>query len=64
MVYSDCARALDKLNNLLACKISAKCKHLDILKLIVLHGVTLPFRWVFTHIEAHQDNSIAFHLLS
>jgi hypothetical protein len=63
-LYSDCEGALDKLANLPPQRLPAKCKHSDILKNILLNCKNLPFDIVSEHIPAHQDGTIAFHLLS
>jgi hypothetical protein len=63
-LYSDCAGALDKLENLPPQRLPAKCKHLDILKNILLHCKNLPFKIISTHIPAHHDDNMDFRLLS
>ncbi len=42
----------------------AKCKHLDILKNILVNCANLSFAVVFEHIEAHQDDRMDFRRLS
>ncbi len=42
----------------------AKCKHLDILKNILINCSNLPFKVELVHIEAHQDDQTDFNLLS
>jgi hypothetical protein len=62
-VYSDCKGALDKVEGLPLGRLPAKCKHLDILKNILVNCTNLSFAVVFKHIEAHQDDRMDFHRL-
>ena len=63
-IYSDCSGALDKVKGLPPLRLPAKCKHSDILKNILVNCTKLSFQIKYIHIEAHQDNKTAFHLLS
>ena len=63
-IYSDCLGALDKVEHLPPLRLPAKCKHSDILKNILVNCSRLSFRLRFEHIEAHQDDTTAFNLLS
>jgi hypothetical protein len=62
-VYSDCKGALDKVEGLPLGHLPAKCKHLDILKNILVNCTNLSVAVVFKHIEAHQDDRMDFHRL-
>jgi hypothetical protein len=63
-MYSDCEGALDMVSNLPEKRLSARCKHSDVLKNILLHRAELPFTIEMIHVEAHQDDKMDFHLLS
>ena len=62
-IYSDCSGALDKVKGLPPLRLPAKCKHSDILKNILVNCSNLSFRIQYIHVEAHQDDETAFHLL-
>jgi hypothetical protein len=62
-VYSDCKGALDKVEGLPPGCLTAKCKHSDILKNILVNCANLSFAVVFEHIEAYQDGGMDFHCL-
>jgi hypothetical protein len=63
-VYSDCAGAINKLVNLPSGRRSARCKHSDILKNILINCSKLPFKVEMIHISAHQDEREDFNNLS
>ena len=63
-VFSDCRGALDKVKGLPPLRLPAKCKHSDILKNILVNCTKLSFAIEFEHIEAHQDDTTEFRLLS
>ncbi len=62
-VYLDFKGALDKVEGLPPGRLPAKCKHLDILKNILVNCANLSFAVAFKHIEAHQDDRMDFHHL-
>jgi hypothetical protein len=59
-VYLNCLGALDKVKNLPPHRIPSKCRHLDVLKNIMVHCSDLTFTRLFSHISAHQDDRIKF----
>ena len=63
-VYSDCKGAIYKLKYLPPVCLPEKCKHLDILKNILINCSNLPFKVELVHIEAHQNDWTDFNLLS
>ena len=63
-IISDCLGALGRVSTLPTTRLPAKCKHSDILKLIMIHCRTLTFQRHYAHVKAHQDDSIAYHKLS
>jgi hypothetical protein len=62
-IYSDCLGALDKIQNLPPHSIPSKCRHLDVLKNVMLHCSTMSFTWLFSHVSAHQDDQTKFNNL-
>ena len=62
-IHSDCKGALGMVENIPSPHIPARCKHSDVLKNILINCENLPFECRFHHVKAHQDNSIAFHLV-
>jgi hypothetical protein len=59
-IYSDCLGALNKVQNLPPHLIPSKCSHSDVLKNIMIHCSSLSFTRIFSHVSAHQDNTIFF----
>ncbi len=64
VIYSDCNNALQKVEGLPPLQIPLQCKHVDILKDILVNCMSLTFSVEFKQICAHQDNEIDFSLLS
>jgi len=62
--YLDCAGAIKKLVNLPSGRLSARCKHSDILKNILTNCSKLTFKVEMIHILAHQDDREDFNNLS
>ncbi len=54
--YSDCLGALDKVKNLPPPRILSKCRHLDVLKNIMIHCSAMTLDCLFSHVSAHQDD--------
>ncbi len=63
-IYSDCLGALDKVGNLPPARIPANWAHLDVLKNILVNCRGLTFDWMYTHVKAHQDNTLDYANLS
>jgi len=59
-IYSDCLGALNKVQNLPQDRIPSKSKHSDILKVIMSTCRSFTFSLLYSHVAAHQDNSISF----
>jgi hypothetical protein len=55
-IISDCLGALNKVENLPPYRIPTKCSHSDILKNIMVSCEGLSFKWIFSHVTAHQDD--------
>lgn len=62
-IHSDCKGALGMVEDIPSPRIPTRCKHSDVLKNILINCENLPFDCRFHHVKAHQDDSIAFHLL-
>jgi hypothetical protein len=63
-IYSDCLGALDKVKNLPPHRIPSKCRHSDVLKMIMIHCSSMSFDRLFSHVPAHQDDREDFENLS
>lgn len=63
-IYSDCLGALGRVTSLPPHRIPSRCRHSDILKNIMVNCNDLSFALHFRHVRAHQDDSVAYHLLS
>jgi hypothetical protein len=55
-IYSDCIGALGHVAKLPPYRIPSRCRHLDILKTIMVNCASLSFHWEYHHVAAHQDN--------
>jgi hypothetical protein len=63
-IYSDCLATLGQVSLLLPERIPSQCKHLDILKnILVSCSGLMMFQRDICHIVAHKDDSKDFHLL-
>jgi hypothetical protein len=62
--FSDCISGLDKVQNLPPYQIPSRCRHLDILKVIMVNCADLYFTRHYRHVKAHQDDGTKYHLLS
>ena len=56
MIISDCLREIGRVEHLPPHHIPSRCKHLDILKNILVSCCDLTFQRVFEHVDAHQDD--------
>jgi len=63
-IHSDCLSALDKINSLPSSRIPTSWAHSDILKTIMLNCEKLSFNVHYSHVKAHQDDSVNFAELS
>jgi hypothetical protein len=55
-IYSDCIGALGRVAKLPPYRIPSQCRHLDILKTIMVNCASLSFHREYHHVVAHQDN--------
>ncbi len=55
-IYSDCLGALGRVAELPPYCIPSRCRHLDILKTIMVNCASLSFQREYHHVAAHQDN--------
>jgi hypothetical protein len=53
-IYSDCLGALGR--TLPPYRIPTRCKHSNVLKMILVNCGGLSFHWEYIHVNAHQDN--------
>ena len=60
VIYSDCLGALGRVENLPPHRIPTKCRHLDILKNILVNCTSLSFTLAYSHVKFHQDNHEEF----
>ena len=63
-LHSDCLGALSRVATLPPGRVPAACQHADVLKCILNACSQLTFCRKYEHVEAHQDDDTAFHLLS
>jgi hypothetical protein len=63
-IFSDCISGLDKVQNLPPYRIPSRCRHLDILKVIMVNCTNLSFTRHYRHVKVHQDDGTEYHLLS
>ncbi len=63
-IFSDCLGALNKVKNLPPHQIPSKCRHSDVLKMIMMHCSSMSFDRFFSHVSAHQDDRDEFESLS
>ena len=59
-IYFDCLGALDKVKNLPLHRIPSKCRHLDVLKNIMIHCSAMTFDQLFLHVPTHQEDKEDF----
>ena len=55
-IYSDCLGALGCVAKLPPYRIPSQCRHLDILKTILVNCASLSFQQEYHHVAAHQDD--------
>jgi hypothetical protein len=63
-VVLDCLGTLKHVVHLPPYRIPSRCKHLDILKNILINCRELTFTLHYSHVKAHQDDNVAFDKLS
>ena len=63
-IYSNCLGALGQVTKLPENRIPSKCKHSEILKIVMINCKALSFKRKYIHVAAHQDNNMDFGLLS
>jgi hypothetical protein len=63
-VVSDCLGALHRMTYLPPYQFPSRCKHLDILKNILVNFPNLTFSINYSHVKAHQDDTMLFEKLS
>ena len=56
ILYFDCLGALGCVAKLPPYRIPSRCRHLDILKTIMVNCASLSFQWEYHHVAAHQDD--------
>ncbi len=61
---SDCLGALKRVVHIPPYQMPLCCKHSDILKHILINCRDLTFTLYYSHVKAHQDDSVAFNKLS
>ena len=54
-IYSDCIGALGRVAKLPPYRILSRCRHLDVLKTIMVNCASLSFHREYHHVAAHQD---------
>jgi hypothetical protein len=59
-IYSDCLGALDKVRNLPPSRIPSGLAHSDVLKNIMVNCGNLSFERWYSHVNAHQDDKVAY----
>jgi hypothetical protein len=59
-IFFDCLGALNKIENLPPYCIPTRCSHSDTLKNIMVHCSELSFCCLYSHMKAHQDDSIQY----
>jgi len=59
-IYSDCLGAIGTVATLPQSNIPARCRHSDILKIIMLHCRELSFTCSYAHVRAHQDDKLDY----
>ena len=64
IIISDCLCAIGRVEHLPPHCIPSRCKHLDILKNILVSCRNLTFQRVFEHVDAHQDEWGAYKSLT
>ena len=62
-VYSDCKGALSKIRWLPTARIPARCRHADILKVLLQTRDAIGEVCVYKHVRAHQDVIVGFYVL-
>ncbi len=62
-IFSDCLGALNKAKNLPLHRIPSKCRHSNVLKMIMIHCSSMSFDCLFSHVSAHQDDREEFESL-
>jgi hypothetical protein len=55
-IFSDCLGGLNKVKNLPPHRIPSKCRHSDVLKMIMIHCSYMSFNCLYSHGSADQDD--------
>jgi hypothetical protein len=63
VIYLDCLGALGQVSLLPPGRISARCRHSDVLKNILVNCGDFTFQQKFCHVKAYQYDLVDFHLL-
>ena len=63
VIYSDCLGALGRVSNLPPHRIPTKCRHLYILKNILVNCTSLSFTLAYSRVKAHQGDHKEFSTL-
>jgi hypothetical protein len=63
-IVSDCLGAFNRATYLPPYPIPSRCRHLDILKNILVYCRDLTFTTFYFHLKAHQDNNASFRNIS
>ncbi len=63
-VYSECLGALSQVAELPPYQVPTRCRHSDILKMILVNCSGLTFSRKYCHVEAHQDDKVRWEELS
>ena len=59
-IYSDCLGALDKVKNLPPSRVPLGLSHSDVLKNILVNCSSLSFARFYSHVKAHQDDTVKY----
>jgi hypothetical protein len=59
-IYSDCLGALDKVKNLPPSRVPSGLSHSEVLKNILVNCSSLSFARFYSHVKAHQDNTVKY----
>jgi hypothetical protein len=55
-IFSDCLGTLNRVKNLPPHRIPSKCRHSDVLKMIMIHCSSMSYDCLFSRVSAHQDD--------
>ena len=63
-IISDCLGEIGRVRHLPPHRIPSRCKHLDIIKNIIVSCCDLTFQRLFEHVDAHQDDRGSYESLT